>query len=230
MARRTWKRRLIFMALWLVLISAAAWGAMRYAQGWTPSREAYPVQGITIAATNGPAEWRTLRAEGADFTYLRATSGASARDRAFETNLAGAREAGLRYGALHHYSLCSPASEQATLFIATVPRDPAMLPPAVGLDLTPDCGKRPGRAAVLSELNTFLNLIEAHSGKPALIRVSPEFEDLYKVAEGVNRTLWLEGNFISPDYAGRPWVVWTASNIRRIDGIDTGVEWDVVRS
>lgn len=229
MAQRTWKRRLMFLGLWLILLAAVALMAVRYAEAWTPSRNSYPVQGIAVTAANGSAEWRTIRAEGADFAYLRASAGASARDTAFEDNLTGARDARLRYGAMHDYSLCASAGDQATLFIATVPRDDAMLPPAVRLDLMPGCLRRPGRAAVLSELNIFLNLIEAHLGKPALIRVSPEFEDLYRVGEGINRTLWLEGNFFPPDYAERPWVIWTASNIRRIEGIESAVEWDVVR-
>src|SRR3546814_2451555 len=62
-----------------------------------------------------------------------------------------------------------------SLFLSTVPRDNAMLPPVVRLSFIPKCKRRPARAAVLSELNTFLNLIEAHMGKPALIRVSRDF-------------------------------------------------------
>lgn len=229
MARRTWKRRLIFLGIWLGFFGLAALAVVRYAESWVPSRESYPVQGLTATARDGPADWRTVRARGADFAYLRASSGASARDLAFETNLAGAREAGLRFGALHEYSLCATATDQATLFISTVPRSNGMLPPAVRLDFSASCTKRPDRSALLSELNTFLNLIEAHIGKPALIRPSPEFEDVYKVSDGINRTLWLEGNFFPPDYASRPWVLWTASDIRRIEGIGAAVEWDVAR-
>lgn len=229
MAQRTWKRRLIFLGAWLLLLAAAAFIAVHYAQAWAPSRDSYPVQGVAITSANGPADWRTLRAEGADFAYIRASAGATDRDTAFEDNLTGARDAGIRYGAMHEYSLCAPASDQATLFIATVPRDEAMLPPAVRLDLTPGCSRRPDSATVLSELNIFLNLIEAHLGKPALIRVSPQFEDIYRVGKGINRTLWLEGNFFAPSYAERPWVIWAASDIRRVDGVETAVEWDVVR-
>ena len=229
MARRTWKRRLIILALWLLFLGTAALLIIRYAQAWTPSRETYPVQGLTVTSTSGPVAWKTVMARGADFAYIRASAGAKARDAAFETNLTSARAAGLRYGPVHDFSLCAGASEQATLFISTVPRDSSMLPPVATLRFIADCASRPARAAVLSNLNTFLNLIEAHLGKPALIRISPEFEEAYQIGEGINRTLWLEGNFFPPDYAGRPWVLWTASDIRRIEGIGQAVEWDVVR-
>jgi lysozyme len=229
MARRTWKRRLIILALWLLFLGTAALVIIRYAQAWTPSRETYPVQGLTVTSTSGPVAWKTVKARGADFAYIRASAGAKARDAAFETNLIGVRAAGLRYGPAHDFSLCARASDQATLFISTVPRDGAMLPPVATLRFPSGCTSRPARAAVLSDLNTFLNLIEAHLDKPALIRVSPEFEEAYQIGEGINRTLWLEGNFFPPDYAGRPWVMWTASDIRRIEGIGRAVEWDVVR-
>lgn len=229
MARRTWKRRLIILALWLLFLATAALIIIRYAQAWTPSRETYPVQGLTVTSASGPIAWKTVKARGADFAYIRASAGAQARDAAFETNLTGARAAGLRYGPAHDLSLCASASDQATLFISTVPRDGSMLPPVVALRFIDACASRPARAAVLSNLNTFLNLIEAHLGKPALIRVSPEFEQAYQIGEGINRTLWLEGNFFPPDYAGRPWVMWTASDIRRIEGIGQAAEWNVVR-
>ena len=227
--KRTWKRRLIHLALWIAIAAAAAFALVRFAQAWTPSRDHYPVQGLSVSSTNGSIAWKTVKAHGADFAYLRASSGATRRDPAFAANLEGAHAAGLRYGPAHEFSLCSLASDQATLFISTVPRESAMLPAVVRLHFTPRCPRRPTRAAVLSELNTFLNLIEAHMGKPALIRVSPDFEQIYNISGGINRTLWLEGNVFSPNYAGRPWVMWTASDFHRIDGIGQAVEWDVVR-
>src|SRR3546814_10225914 len=90
----------------------------------------------------------------------------------------------MRYGPIHVFNLCDRASDQATLFLSTVPRDNAMLPPVVRLSFIPKCKRRPARAAVLSELNTFLNLIEAHMGKPALIRVSRDFDAAYNIGEG----------------------------------------------
>ena len=104
-----------------------------------------------------------------------------------------------------------------------------MLPPAVRLAFDNDCGDRPGRALVLSELNTFLNQIESHSGKRALIEVSRDFEELYNISSGIDRTFWLEANFFPPDYATKPWVMWRASDMRRISGVDGPINWNVVR-
>jgi len=219
-------RLLIAAALAVALV----WGSLHLVlTRWHPSRARYPVQGITVTADSGEINWRMARAAGADFVYILASSGSETRDPAFGTYLAGARAEGLRYGAIHRFNLCRLASDQATRFIATVPRDSAMLPPVVQLDYRPGCAKRPNRDTLLAELTIFLNQIETHAGKPAIIRVSHDFEADYDVASGINRTLWLEGQFFPPGYATRPWVLWTASTWKRVDGIDGPIEWDVVQ-
>jgi lysozyme len=135
----------------------------------------------------------------------------------------------MRFGATHEFSLCASEADQAELFITTVPRDPAMLPPVVSLELDEACKTRPDRALVLSELNTFLNQIENHAGKPALLRIGPDFEEAYRVSEGLARTVWLIRDFVPPEYAAKRWVMWQSSSFHRINGAPHGVRWNVVR-
>ncbi|MDI1295358.1 MAG: GH25 family lysozyme, partial [bacterium] len=163
---------LVRMGLALALGVALALAIWIYARAWAPSREDYPVQGVTITSDDGTVEWGTLAAQGADFAYIRAAKGADWRDPAFAGNWRGVRAAGMRYGAMLEFSLCRLASDQATRFITTVPRDNAALPPVIRLAFDPRCNARPGRDTVLSELNTLVNLIESHAGKPALINVT----------------------------------------------------------
>ena len=115
------------------------------------------------------------------------------------------------------------------MFITSVPRNERALPPAVQLDFSDTCQGRPNRALILSELATFLNQIEAHSGTPAILLLTREFEKEYQVSKSIDRTVWLEGNWLTPDYSARPWVMWTANLQRRIDGVDGPVRWVVVR-
>lgn len=228
--RRRIKLTPLRLVLGTMLIGGLILGGLYlFVRGWQPSRARFAVQGLSISERSGEINWRMAKAAGADFVYMLATSGAEARDQSFDEYLAGAKRIGLRYGAIHRYNLCRTASDQATRFIATVPRDAEMLPPVVQLDYRPDCTARPSRDRLLAELNIFLNQIETHAAKPALIRVSHAFEADYDIASGINRTLWLEGNFFPPDYATRPWVMWTASTWKRIDGIEGPIEWDVVR-
>lgn len=212
----------------LALAGAIALALWLYARAWAPARDAYPVQGLTITAADGPVDWGTIAAQGADFAYIRAVGDGDRRDPAFAANWRGARAAGLRYGAVLQFNPCRLASDQATRFMTTVPRDNAALPPVIRLALDDGCTARPGRDLLLSELNTLINLVEGHAGKPALLNVTEAFEERYDIASGINRTLWLDGNFFPPDYASRPWVMWTASDMRHIDGVAGPVRWDVV--
>ena len=223
-----WSKRLYWMAALLVLLLTAVAISWWVAIHWSPSRDRYPVQGVSVSAAQGAIDWRTLRTQGVDFAYIRATSGTDDRDPRFADNWAQARIAGLRYGAELVFDPCKRASDQATLFITTVPRDNGALPPVVRIASDKGCASPPGRDMILSELNTLLNVVEVHGGKPALIRLPKDMEERYDLASGINRTLWLEGDFFPPDYASHPWVMWTASDMRRIEGADGPVEWDVV--
>jgi lysozyme len=220
------KYRLAAIVLAVLLGLFVAW---RVIAGWAPSRDEYPVQGIVVNASNGTPTWSTLAATGVDFAYLTATEGDKKRDPSFVSNLEGVREAGIRYGALHIYDICRLASDQATLFITTVPRSAQALPEAVSLDFSTTCTSKPDRALILSEIATFLSQIEAHTGTPAVLMIAPEFEEQYRISGAVDRNVWLERSWLLPDYAARPWVMWTANPSRSIDGIDGRVKWAVVR-
>jgi lysozyme len=83
------------------------------ATGWHPDVKHYPLQGIDLAENPGPVEWGTVRASGADFAYIVATSGTDRRDPAFEANWAALPDAGLRRGAcLFAVPACRRAGER----------------------------------------------------------------------------------------------------------------------
>jgi lysozyme len=211
----------LLLILWLV--------GRNMVHNWTPNRDDYPMQGVAVSAANGPIDWPRLKADGVDFTYISATHGAASRDKNFELNRKGAGDAGIRFGAIHHFDLCRLSGDQAGLFVTTVPRQKSALPPVVALHFSDGCQDRPGREVVLSELNTLLNLVESHSEKSAVLHITKDFDDLYQVSQAVNRTVWMDGNFVPPDYAAKAFVLWTANDMARVDGMDGPVQWLVVR-
>lgn len=231
MARRRSSRtqlRWLGAILLIVLIAAVAgWWHLRH---WQPDRASYPVQGIEIGAEDGEVDWRAIKAIGADFAYIDASASAFARDRAFGQNLEGARAAKLQVGAVHIYDPCQPADSQAANFVTNVPRDTKLLPPAVELDrLADDCPVRVSDAAIESELVTFLNQIETHTGRRALLKVTARFESRYHLASAIDRNLWLVRERFEPDYAGRPWTMWTASTRLETQADDQPLRWVVVQ-
>ena len=223
-----WRWR-IAGAVVLIALVAGGWSWWRL-QHWRPDAKAFPVQGVLIGASDGAADFRAFKAIGVRFAYLEASQGADARDAAFSRNLAAAREAGLKTGAVHRYDPCVAADKQAANFVTIVPRDRTMLPPAIELaTLADNCPKRVSEAGVESELTTFLNEIEGHVGQPAVLEVSAAFEARYHIAATVERNLWLTRDYLQPDYAGRPWTLWTANGAYRNEASETPVRWVVLQ-
>ena len=194
---------------------------------WTPSRERYPLQGVDFGERPGVVAWASVRAAGADFAYLVATAGAGGRDPDFEANWVALPDAGLRRGAVHLYSLCEDGAAQADAFNATVPRAEDALPPAVDIDLRDGCTAAPG-PAVTEGVRRFAARVEAHLGKPIILRLSPAAERRYGLSAALIRPLWLDRAFFRPGYAARPWRLWRANRWRRLEGVEGTVNWDIV--
>ena len=228
--RRTiaWKWRILaFLVLVAAGVGAWQWWELVH---WAPPRAAYPVQGVLVGDQDGDVNFHGLRAIGADFAYLEASSGADSRDPAFARNLAGIAGSGLQYGVVHRYDPCVRAEKQAANFVTIVPRDETLLPPAIELDETAeDCEAPVSDPEVESELTTFLNQVEGHVGKHALLKVSPAFEAKYRIAARLERELWLTGDRFQPDYGGRPWMLWTANAQLHTEANSGGIRWVVVQ-
>ena len=230
MARRKSSRsRLrLFGALALLALLVGGWGWWGL-HHWRPSHSDFPVQGVEVGSDDGAVNWKAVKAIGASFVYLDASASAFARDPAFVKHLEDARAARLQVGAVHRYDPCQPAEKQAANFVTVVPRDGAMLPPALDLDLTAeDCPVKVSDAAVTSELMTFLNQIETHTGKPTILKISSSFEKRYHLAAKIDRNLWLVRTRFQPGYAGRPWMLWTANRNLDTAASDAPLRWVVV--
>ena len=215
-------------ALLLLALAAAGW-AWWSLHHWRPPHADFPVQGIEVSSEDGAVNWKAAKTIGASFVYLDASASAFARDPGFVKNLEEAKAAHLQVGAVHRYDPCQPAEKQSANFVTVVPRDAKMLPPAVDLDiLADDCPVRVGEAAVESELMTFLNEIETHTGKATILKVSSRFEHRYHLAAKLDRNLWLVRNRFQPAYAGRPWMLWTANGMLDSAASDQPLRWVVV--
>lgn len=216
------------LLLLLALIGAIwSWWHMT---GWVPDESEYPAQGALIGEADGAVDFKALKATGADFVYLEASDGKDVRDTRFATNLADAAGAQLQVGAVHHFDPCLAAEVQSANFVTVVPRDAQLLPPAIALERGTDtCDERVSAARVESELMTFLNQIETHVGKPAILKISPDFESEYELSARIGRKLWLSRDRFTPDYGKRPWAIWTANTYLRNVASEEPVRWLVLQ-
>lgn len=199
-------------------------------KAWHPSEDDYPIQGIDVSHHQGAIDWPALPAQGVDFAYIKATEGGDFVDTHFARNWEAARTAGIRRGAYHFFTLCRPGADQAANFIATVPRDETALPPVVDLEYLGNCSARPPIADLSAELTAFLEQVEGHYGQPAVLYLTEEFDEAYRVSEQFDRPLWLRSIVFEPDFGARPWTIWQVSNFRQLEGIDGRVDWNVMHA
>jgi lysozyme len=195
--------------------------------GWRPPLEDGERYGVDVSAHQGDIEWREVAADDIEFVYIKATEGGDHVDETFATNWRGAGDAGLDRGAYHFFTLCRPGAEQAANFLAVAPPDPAALAPAVDLELAGNCDARPDEAAVRAELDAFLDAVESEWDRTVILYVGNDWESRYPVRDELGRPLWHRRFPFRPDVDG--WIIWQLHGRARVDGIDGGVDLNVMR-
>lgn len=203
------------------------WWDMR---SWRPDETTFPEQGAVIASNAGAVRFATVKAVGGAFAYLELPDEAGSPDPGFASRLAAARETGLKVGVIHVFDPCRSADEQSAFFSRMVPRDTGWLPPAIALTRLGDACPLPvSDAAVESELVTLINQIETHAGKPVILKLARSFQARHRSAQALERDLWLMRDRAQPDYAGRPWLLWSANSSLESEASEEPIEWAVVQ-
>jgi lysozyme len=211
----------------VLLAALGLWVAYVGLPNHRPSLEDGERYGIDVASHQGEIDWARVAADDIDFAYIKATEGGDFVDDRFETNWEGAGAAGLDRGAYHFFTLCRPGDEQAAHFVATVPLDADALPPVVDLELNGNCADRPDRDDVERELVTFIDAVEAATGRTVVLYVGDDFESAYGLRDGLDRPIWHRRILLRPDLDG--WWIWQVYDRSAIDGIDGDVDLDVMR-
>jgi lysozyme len=214
-------------ALAAIAFAGWYWWDMRE---WRPSEDAYPEQGAVIAADAPATRFETIKALGGDFVYLELGDHKRGPRAGFAERLASARKAGLKVGVVYPFDPCVRADPQSARFSLMVPRDSQMLPPAIELaTLADECDPGVSDAAVESEVLTLVNQVEMHAGKPAILKLGAAFEARHSAARSLERDLWLMRDRARPDYAPRPWLLWSANSALFSAASEEPIEWVVVQ-
>ena len=108
----------------------------------------------------------------------------------------------------------------------TVPPEEAALPPAVDLELAGNCSARPSREAIDAELDAFLRRVEQAWGRPAVLYIGEDWEDVYPQLERSDRAAWLVSFLGRPDH---DWSIWQLHGFAHVAGVDGRVDLDVAR-
>ncbi|MEM6584688.1 MAG: glycoside hydrolase family 25 protein [Pseudomonadota bacterium] len=210
-----------------VVYAAWFWFEMR---SWRPDQEVYPEQGAVVPAGASAVRFETLKAIGASLVYLELAAEGTQSDPGLRDRIQAASAAGLKVGVVQSFDPCQRADPQSALFTRMVARDLSMLPPAIALIKIPSsCEPKVSDAAVTSEILTFVNQIELHTGQPVILKVGEAFETRFAVSSVLDRDLWLVRDRLRPRYTPRPWLLWTANGQLISEAADEPLEWVVVQ-
>ena len=185
---------------------------------------AHPVHGIDVSRYQTSIDWRTARASGVSFAFIKATEGADHADSGFGRHWYGAAAAGVPRGAYHFYYFCRSAAEQAAWFIANVPRERGALPPVLDLEWNAQsrtCPYRPDMNTVLSEVQTFLNIVGRHYDQQPIVYTTPDFWQHNQLWRLHGAQPWLRSVARHPSevYPGEEWAFWQYSGTGLVPGI-----------
>lgn len=223
--RRAWIGASVLLGCLAIAAVVIGWFA------WLPNHrpELRPSEryGVDVSHHQGPIDWQRVAGDGILFAYIKASEGSSFVDPRFGANWTGAGEAGIGRGAYHFFSLCSPGATQARNFLEVVPGQHE-LPPAIDLEISPDCLERPDAAVVRRELGAFIELVERDLEDETILYVGDDFEAAYPIVTPIDRPRWRLRFLLRPP--GNDWRVWQVGSVARIEGIEGPVGLDVMRT
>ena len=208
-----------------ILVAALAlWRMLRVREPHTEvDRELYPIVGIDLSAHNGVVDFDSVAASGIDFAYLKASEGASFRDRTFLLNYTKARRAGLAVGAYHFFRFDRDAESQAYNFLGAI--DSLRLDLPLALDVE-EWGNAAAQTTdiVRERIRTMTAILNAR-GYDVIVYTNKQGYARFIHADdvAVHPDIWI-CSFTDPPLAHRPWRLWQHSHIASVPGVHGDVD------
>lgn len=189
------------------------------------------VHGVDVSRWQGNVNWEKLRAQGANFAYIKATDGGDHLDPMFNRNWRNADAAGLKRGAYHFFYWCRTAGEQADWFIRNVPRVEGALPPVIDVEWNGEssCKRRPSREKVLEKMQVFMDKLERYYGQRPIIYTAPDFYRDNLRGAFLDYPFWVRAVARHPSkvYPDRKWLFWQYSGSGLSHGVTGRIDLNV---
>lgn len=235
MALHRWRMAIIAVAAGVFTTSFAAGAAWsgglsdKKPNSGVAAAHVMPVQGIDVSYFQGDIDWQKVDGAGVRFAYIKATEGGDRFDPKFTDNWYAAKKAGLARGAYHVMYWCRPAREQASWFMAHVPKDSDTLPPVLDLEwngYSKTCPTGIARSTAIAKIKVMLEAMEAHTGKRPIIYTDPKFHRDVLQGQFTDYQFWLRSVAAKPEakYGARNWSFWQFTTTGRVPGVVGAVD------
>ncbi len=202
------------------------------------------VYGIDVSRHQGNIDWDRLalycdargnvfRGKPADmkfmqpvfFVYLKATEGATVKDRTYDVRSVEAERHGIAKGAYHFLRLGSPVESQVDNFVETVNWRPGDLPPALDVEVESEIEAH-GVEKLLDMTYTWLEEVERRLGVRPVIYTRESIRDKYlaKDPRFNNYQFWIARYHPDGPQNGELWTLWQMTESGALGGYDGPVD------
>lgn len=188
------------------------------------------VRGIDVSVHQNWINWNKVKKANIDddnisFVIVKATEGATKKDKYFKTNFRNARNKGFIRGAYHFWSYRKSPESQARNFINTVKLNKGDLPPILDTEAFP---KNYDKDKFRRNALKWLDIVEKHYGVTPIIYANHNFKRKYLNTSEFDRyPLWLAHYGVKkPRYLGE-WKIWQYSQTGRVSGISHNVDLNI---
>ena len=184
------------------------------------------VDGIDVSHHNGKIDWAAVGSnKRIKFVYVKATEGATWRDKRFASNVSDARSAGIHVGAYHFFSSKSSPEAQFENFRAYTSGNDLDLIPVI--DVEWQGMKGIDKSTICDKVMRIATLMEKHYGRKPMIYTSEDIYDNYLYPEASTYYLWISNLSRRPILKGNACAdIWQFSERGYVDGAPTHIDLD----
>ncbi len=191
----------------------------------------YRIHGIDVSKFQKDINWTAVRQMKVDnirisFAFIKATEGITRQDASFNQNWDRAGRAGLIRGAYHFFYATRDPLKQAINFQNVVDLQSGDLPPVLDIETS---NNQPA-AVIRSTARIWLEEMEkAYKVKP-IIYTNIHFYETYLGDEFDKYPLWIAHYYQKErPSSNRSWIFWQHSDMGRVNGIRTTVDFNVFK-
>ncbi|KAA2245037.1 glycoside hydrolase family 25 protein [Chitinophaga agrisoli] len=239
---KIWKQgQSLLVLLFVAALAIASWwwwqqrqealNFVRYEEFGIDMPVNYAIHGIDVSKFQKDINWEAVRQMQVaririSFAFIKATEGITRQDAAFKRNWQKAGKAGLIRGAYHFFYATRDPIKQSINFRNVVTLESGDLPPVLDIETH---NNQPA-AVIRSTAKIWLEEMEKAYGVKPIIYTNLRFYNTYLGDEFNDYPLWIAHYYQKErPRVDREWVFWQHSDIGRVNGIKTIVDFNVFR-
>lgn len=187
--------------------------------------------GIDVSVHQGKIEWgeiSTFRGHPITFVYIKATEGATRKDRTYERNIEEARKTDLLIGSYHFFKANRDPKTQFDNFQSIVDRSKQDLVPMIDVEEIVGVGEE----LFKERLHTFVQLIEEYYGKKPLIYSQNSFFNRHLADRYSSYPLMIARYHTQQPRLDNDikWTIWQFTEEGKLDGIRGYVDLNILNN